>query len=209
MSEQETSLFPRAIDCAIVAHGLVTEHAPRFRYQSCHLCPIRSDQPIPRVTTMTGSDGNPGPPIPPERELCSVPAVRLDERGDINRSYSADLIATSGRVRKPFPHLGQFWVCTSISGSSLTRSGYSEHEAYRLAPERAFVGVPTSYGARTGTAEASEAARNDPYGFYNGIAVKHGSEAFVMSGPPRRFIADKAPSRPKPDTPEPMQLTLF
>jgi hypothetical protein len=148
-------------------------------------------------------------PVEPKRELCSVPAARLDERGDIYRSYSADLIATSGRVRKPFSHLGQFWICTSISGKSLTESGDREHESYRLAPESAFVGMPPNYDIRTGTAPAAEAARNDPYGFYHGIAVTHGSEAFVMCGPPLRFIADKTPSRPKPDAAEPMQLKLF
>lgn len=161
------------------------------------------------VTAMTDPDGNPEPPVLTQRELCPVPAVRLANRGDINRSYSADLIATSGRVRKPFSHLSKLWVCTSISGSGLTQSGDREHEAYRLAPEHMFIGLPTTYRAKTGTAEAAEAARNDPYGFYHGVAVRHGSEAFIMSGPPLRFVEDNAPSRPKPNTPEPTQLKLF
>ena len=55
---------------------------------------------IPPATTMTEHDGNPDPPSRPQREFCSVPAARLADRGDINRSYSADLIATSGRVRR-------------------------------------------------------------------------------------------------------------
>jgi hypothetical protein len=155
---------------------------------------------------MTDPDGNPETPALPERELCSVPAARLGDRGDINRSYSADLIGMRQQVRKPFHHLGERWICTTITGWGLTRSGYMEHEAYRLTPERMFIGVPTTYYARTGTAEAAEAARNDPYGFYHGMAVKHGSEAFVLSGPPLRFIG---PSRPEPEPPEPMQLTLF
>jgi len=155
---------------------------------------------------MSDPNGNPETPTLRERELCSVPAAHLGERGDIDRSYSADLIATNERVRKPFQYLGELWICTSITGWGLTRSGHREHEAYRLTRERAFIGVPMSYRAKTGTAEAAETARNDPFGFYHGMAVKHGSEAFVMSGPPLRFIG---PSRPEPDPAEPMQLTLF
>lgn len=158
---------------------------------------------------MTETDGNPDPPSRPRRELIAVPAARLRERGDINRSYSADLIATSGRLRNPFRHNGSLWVCTSITGRGLTESREPEHEAYRLTPPSQFVGVSTNYRARTDEADAADAARRDPYGFYNAITVKHGSEAFVMAGPPVRFIADASPSRPKPDTPEPIQLTLF
>lgn len=158
---------------------------------------------------MTDPDGNPELPGSPRREYYSVPAARLSERGDINRSYSADLIATSGRIRNPFPHKGDVWVCTSICGRGLTESGETEHEAYRLVPPCRFIGVTTSYGTRTGTADAADAARRDPFGFYHGIVVKRGSEAFVMSGPPLRFIAETTPSRPTPDEPEPMQLTLF
>ena len=145
----------------------------------------------------------------PQREICSVPAARLGDRGDINRSYSADLIATSGRIRNPFPHKGDVWVCTSICGRGLTESGETEHEAYRLTPPSRFIGVPTSYGTRTGTADAADVERSDPFGFYHGIVVKRGSEAFVISGPPVRFLPVKTPARPGPDEPEPMQLTLF
>jgi len=158
---------------------------------------------------MTEPDGNPELPALPQREVCSVSAARLGDRGDINRSYSADVIATSGRIRNPFQHKGNFWVCTGISGRGLTDSGETEHEAYRLTPEARFIGVPTTYGATIGTAEAADAARNNQFGFYHGIAVKQGSQAFIMSGPPLRFIAEGTPSRPKPDTPEPTQLTLF
>jgi hypothetical protein len=158
---------------------------------------------------MTDQDGEPEPASRPPREFCSVPAARLADRGDINRSYSADLIATSSRLRNPFRHNGSLWVCTGITGRGLTESYETEHEAYRLVPPTQFVGVPTNYRARTGEADAADAARRDPYGFYNGITVNHGSEAFVMAGPPVRFIADSSPSRPKPDAPEPTQLTLF
>ena len=155
------------------------------------------------------SPGQEPPPAIPQREIRSVPVARLGEHGDINRSYSADLIATSGRIRNPFPHKGDVWVCTSICGRGLTESGETEHEAYRLLTPCRFIGVMTSYGTRTGTADAADAARRDPSGFYHGMVVKRGSEAFVISGPPIRFIAETTPSRPTPDEPEPMQLTLF
>ena len=158
---------------------------------------------------MTSPDDNPNQPNLAQREVCRVPAARLGDRGDIDRSYSADLIAANGRVRKPFHHDGNHWICTSITGRGLTHSGKTEHEAYRLTPERMFIGTPTTYAAKIGTAEAADSARKDPFGFYHGIAVRHGSEAFVMSGPPLRLVADSAPSRPGPDTPEPTQLTLF
>lgn len=171
--------------------------------------PLASASINSTVLGMTDSNGTSETPVPPKRELSSVSAVRLGEHGDINRSYSADLIASSARVRKPFQHKGGIWACTSITGRGLTGSGETEHEAYRLTPSSQFVGVPTSYRARTGEADSADAARRDPHGFYHGITVKHGSESFVMAGPPVRFIADKAPARPDPDTPEPRQLTLF
>lgn len=148
-------------------------------------------------------------PTPERHELCPVPAARLSERGDIHRSYSADLIATSERVRAPFRHSGQTWVCVSIVGKALTRSGFTELQAYRLTPEALYVGMPTTYRARTSTADAAEAARNDPSGFYNGISVRLGSEAFVLTGPPVHFVPDASPSRPDGEGAEPMQLTLF
>jgi hypothetical protein len=158
---------------------------------------------------MAESEEQPSEQSGEKRELCPVPAARLGERGDIHRSYSADLIATREGVRTPFRHSGQMWVCVSIAGSGLTRSGFSELQAYRLTPESLFVGTPTTYNARMSTAGAAEAARNDPFGFYNGISVRLGSEAFVLTGPPVHFVPDASPSRPDDDPPEPMQLTLF
>jgi hypothetical protein len=40
--------------------------------------------------------------------------------------------------------------------------------------------------------------RNDPYGFYRRIAVKHGSEAFVISARRCGLSRDRTPSRRKP-----------
>lgn len=146
------------------------------------------------------------------RPTCSVSAARLQhDRGDINASYSADRIAYGQPVRKPFQHDRTLWVCTSITGSGLTASGSTEHEAYRLIPVRAFEGKPTSYSERTGTADAAETARHDRKGFYHGMVVKLAGEALVLRGPPLRFVPSNAPLRPgaDPEPPEPEQLGLF
>jgi hypothetical protein len=112
-------------------------------------------------------------------------------------------------MRKPFKWRDGLCVCTSISGSGLTDSGMQEHEAYRLVPAKAFAGPMTTYAEKTDRAEAAEAARNDPTGFYHGMTIKHGKEIFVLCGPPIRFAAETSPDRPGGDTGEPMQLTLF
>jgi len=119
---------------------------------------------------------------------------------ELDESYSADLIGMGQPLRKPFRHDGGLWICTSITGSGLTESGSTEHEAYRIVPVAMFEGVPTTYNERTGTAEAADAARNDPNGFYHGMAVKHGRDTFVLTGPAMRFVAQEADDR---------QLALF
>lgn len=133
---------------------------------------------------------------------CIVGATRLQyDSGDISESYSADRIGSGQPVRKPFQYDGALWICTSITGSSLTASGNAEHEAYRLIPKRMFSGTPTTYAARTDTFEAAEAARNDRDGFYHGVTVRHGHETLVLCGPPLRFVGEEVW--------EPLQLDLF
>ena len=156
-------------------------------------------------------------PPPTKRETIAVHPARLAWKGaggevcegDIHASYSADVIASNGRVRKPFRWNDALYVCTSISGSGLTDSGKEEHEAYRLVPARTFMVNTTTYHAKTARAEDAEAARNDPNGFYHGMAIKHGGEIFVLCGPPIRFTADRSPERPDGVSGELMQLTLF
>ncbi len=162
-------------------------------------------------------------PPPPLRLTFAVNAARLASgrfdhgrnrdigEGDINASYSADRIASAEPIRKPFQHDGSLWICTSVTSTGLTASGSTEHEAYRLLPARLFNGTPTTYSAKTSTVAAAEAARNDPNGFYHGVAVKFAREAFILCGPPLRFIPANAPSRPgaAPERPEPEQLALF
>lgn len=132
-------------------------------------------------------------------EICEVAARRLTARGDIHESYSADRIGMQQPVRKPFHHVGALWVCTSIWGME-------EHEAYRLMPEGGFADSVTSYHEKTGTSEAAEAARNDPNGFYHGMAVKFAAASYVLCGPPLRFVAAV---RPGASPQEPEQLGLF
>jgi hypothetical protein len=158
---------------------------------------------------MVESEEQPSEQHRERHELCRVAAARLGDRGDIHRSYSADIIASGQRVRTPFRHSGQSWVCVSIAGSGLTRSGFAELQAYRLTPESLYVGMPTTYRDRTANADAAEAARSDPFGFYHGMSIKHGGEAFVLTGPPVHFVPDASPSRPDGEGAEPIQLTLF
>jgi hypothetical protein len=126
--------------------------------------------------------------------------------GDIHASYSADTIATAGRIRKAFRWQAQLMVTVSLSG----RGGIEQAEAYQLIPLKAFDGTATTYGQKTARAEDAEAARNDPNGFYHGITVKHAQKHFVLAGPPTVFVAEEGPARPDGTAQaEPEQLNLF
>lgn len=155
---------------------------------------------------------------PKQRETAAVNPARLAWRdtgreiceGDIHASYSADLIAECGRIRKPFKWQDGLCVCTGISSAGLTASGTQEHEAYRIVPARMFTGTMKGYREKTARAEDAEAARNDPNGFYHGMTIRHGAENFVLCGPPIRFSAAASPERPGcASGDEPLQLTLF
>lgn len=157
-------------------------------------------------------------PPPTKPEIVTVHPTRLAWQGagretcegDIHASYSVDVIAMNGRVRKPFKWKGDLYACTSISGSGVTESGTQEHEAYRIVPVQMFTGKTKTYSDKTDRAEDAEAARNDPTGFYHGITIKHGGESFVFCGPPVRFTAEASPERPGGiASGEPRQLTLF
>jgi hypothetical protein len=113
---------------------------------------------------------------------------RDEGEGDIHASYSADRISTDDSIRKPFRHDGSLWICTSISGKCLSHGGQQEFTAFRVFPKLRFTGVPTTYGEKS-SIEDGETARNDPNGFYHGMAVKHARETFVLVGPPALFVA--------------------
>lgn len=126
--------------------------------------------------------------------------------GDIHASYSADTIATAGKIRKAFRWQAQLMVTVSLS----RRGGLEQAEAYQLMPLKIFTGTTMSYAEKIGTAENAEAARNDPNGFYHGMTVKQGGEMFVLSGPPVVFVAEDGPDRPDgAASAEGEQLSLF
>lgn len=101
--------------------------------------------------------------------------------GDISASYSADKIGLEGKVRSPFRWKNGLWVCTSLHSIRNHRGA----EAYRLIPERFFGGTPISYHDN---AMLGDQARRKPEGFYHGIRIKRGNQAFVLVGPSAVFL---------------------
>lgn len=116
---------------------------------------------------------------------------RQQGEGDIDASYSADLIGMHGRVRKPFRLHGWLCVVTSMGPNACT--------AYRLVATESFGGELTSYAERV-RRDDGEAARKDPSGFYHGMQVVHGGQSFVLCGPPIEITAGE---------PAPEQTDLF
>jgi hypothetical protein len=104
-----------------------------------------------------------------------VPSLEGVDRIRLAASYGGESIATTSSVKRPHLHDGSLWVY--VGGG---RAGSS---VFRLVPVDEFDGTLTTYGQRTGTAEAAEAARNDPMGFYHGMLVKFGRENYVLCGP--------------------------
>lgn len=123
--------------------------------------------------------------------------------GDIHSSYSADLIGSEGKVRRPFTHDGQLWVTVGLSGCS----GKEHAEAYRIVPLQLFAGPTTTYKDKV-EIENGDAARADPLGFYSAMLVACGRQQYVMKGPTcgvrcRRSAASrsKAPATTDGDVP--------
>jgi hypothetical protein len=112
-------------------------------------------------------------------------AERATGEGDIRGSYSADIIATDSKVRKPFEWRGSLMVVVGTTGNGCVE----EADAYRLTPTSLFEGTPTTYREKTSTEAGADAARNDSKGFYHAMTVNHGKIKFVLTGPPIRFIA--------------------
>lgn len=127
-----------------------------------------------------------------------APAAPTVENIDLAKafaSYSGDLIAEKGRVRKPASCGGDLWVSTGCSGASARRTA----QLYRLVPPSQFDGEPTTYRekvsiVREGDEYAGDYARQDPNGFYHGMAVKSGGTAYILCGPPLTIVGtDIAP----------------
>jgi hypothetical protein len=126
--------------------------------------------------------------------------------GDIYCSYSADTIAESNKVRKPFYFQGNSWITTGLYSHDDAWTA----EAYRLVPKAISDGQPTTYRRKTSRLEDAEAAREDPMGFYHGMTVTQGRETYVLSGPPATFAAGAATGEEPVVAQEPMkQLSLF
>ncbi len=73
--------------------------------------------------------------------------------GDIHASYSADTIASAGKIRRSFRWQARLMVTVSLSG----RGGIEQAEAYQLIPLEAFSGTAMSYAEKIGTAENADA----------------------------------------------------
>lgn len=101
-------------------------------------------------------------------------------------SYSADVIAMSATVRRPFELDGARWVCVGTGGNFTT---YTSIRIYKLTPEREFDGVARSYTGKC-LIDGGEFARNDPNGFYHGMTVQHGGKWYALTGPEFELLAE-------------------
>ncbi len=106
-------------------------------------------------------------------------------QGDISASYSADRIAESKPIRKPFDWQGATWVCTGKMPHGEGRSA----TVYRLIDPGLFEEAATTFGGR---ARKGDAAREDPKGFYHGVTVTHAKRGMVLCGPPALLVPGKA-----------------
>lgn len=113
-----------------------------------------------------------------------APSVEGIDLAKVEASYSSDIIAMSGRVRKPVLHGGVLWVSTG----GWSKGDKGEQHVYQLQPLKEFRGDPTTYYEKLsiwndGDQYPGDYARNDPNGFYHGMTAKHGGEKYVLVGP--------------------------
>lgn len=106
---------------------------------------------------------------------------RQVDEGDISASYSADTIALHNRIRKPFLFQNKLWI--SVGSGNLP---VVTVRAYQLLDANYFDGVAATYAEKT---RDSEAARNDPSGFYHGMIVTHAGRLYALVGPAVQLIA--------------------
>lgn len=165
----------------------LTASLDRIQKTACRIIEAIDEQdgpdPTPSPTPPTPPrDENPTQAIPEEHELepdrfeqgtfCYRKQRTVGE-GDIAASYSADMIALEGHVRRPFTWKGEQWVCI---GSGMG----NRHKVYKLVDPSTFPRTVRSYSEKTRDAES---ARKDPYGFYDGMRVSHGKQEYVLCGP--------------------------
>jgi hypothetical protein len=138
-----------------------------------------------------------------DRRVIYVEPTRLQhdyeshrKNGDINASYSGDLISNPrSTVRRPFQFENNRYVSTG-SGPLL-----HSVSAYQLVPSTAYTGEAMTYTEKVSNnpkdAEckySGDTARNDPLGFYHGMLVTSAGKPHVMVGPSIIFRPAKAGS---------------
>ena len=96
----------------------------------------------------------------------------------LNSSYCADLIAWESKVRKPVPCNGHLWVNVGASWKGDMHS----MDVFRLVPSAEFEGETFNYEEKR-SLQSSDLDQVDPMGFYHGMRVRHGRDAYVMCGP--------------------------
>ncbi len=163
----------------------LTASLDRIQKTACTIIGAINDQGGPAPSPI-----QPSPPPSPHNDHADINEHELDpdrfepgtfcyrkERtvgeGDISASYSADIIALEGRVRNPFRWNGADWV--SI-GSGMG----SRQKVYKLVDLTLFPRRSMTYQEKVRDADA---ARKDPFGFYDGMWVKHWNQVFVLCGP--------------------------
>lgn len=112
------------------------------------------------------------------------PSVQGIDPSKASASYSADLIAMTGKVRKPVSHGGDLWVSVGSAGTATHRIT----NMYRLVLAADFDGEVTTYTEKTSVWRDEDKypgdyARNDPNGFYHGMKVQNGGNSYVLCGP--------------------------
>ena len=105
-------------------------------------------------------------------EWCHERNKQLNE-GDISAAYSADTIASRGKIRRPFRLMGWLHTTVSVSGTAHNTTA----TAYRLVAAKHFKETPRTYH------ESFRDPRSEK-GFYHGMIVAYGGQKHVLIGPP-------------------------
>jgi len=147
--------------------------------------------PVDKTEEHPGGEDLPAPSAEakvekPEARVIFVNELFLDTQ--VKPSYSGASIAHKvSVVAKPFKYDDKRWVCT---GSEADAKG--DHcNCYQLVPRAEYTGEIRTYSLPEGRQyeEYYESLRNDPTGFYNGMAVKWGKKDCVLVGPEVTFTA--------------------
>jgi len=108
--------------------------------------------------------------------------VDQEKMAEVEASYSAGkIMERRSSVRNPFILDGEYYIATSGVASGVDRYW----DVYKIVRREEFTGETRTYATPPGreTLEYNEELRNDPMGFYNGMAVKWGKSDWVIVGP--------------------------